>query len=277
MKLKTFLKKNIPLVIILFFLIGLIILSNTISDYSFKKKVTASAEAGGSWLLEFQENLEDPGILWIMKQINDKYCQLPEFDNLLQYRFGEFKDSPIDKFFSKFINPDIIPSDIYEIDYQSLKIFWAFFSDMIIPALYCDVKEIPDDITTRILDVEEATGYHLSHKFLALMLIKENQCLPKKITKINETLSMAAEKMVFEEGQESFSDLYSERVAFLGYGGFQNLVKKEWLNEIIKNQATSGAWAAPGYWEGNDNPHTTALSVWALVQYSKTCPFILNK
>jgi len=62
MKLKSFLKEKLPLVGILIFLIALGILFNAINDRSFKKSAASSAEAGGQWLLEYREPLEDAGI-----------------------------------------------------------------------------------------------------------------------------------------------------------------------------------------------------------------------
>ena len=145
--------------------------------------------------------------------------------------------------------------------------------------MYCDLYPVKADFekeTFEGIKNGKEFGYDLTHKFWSAFLFRDNGCSANDydVGKIIDlgAKQIAAEQRKIKEG--GFDDLYAERTAMLLRFGFQNLVKDEWIENIVKNQKPSGAWATPGlYWNETENPHTTILSVWALAQYSKTCPF----
>ena len=61
-------------------------------------------------------------------------------------------------------------------------------------------------------------------------------------------------------------DLRSEAVALLQLSGHKNLVKQEWIMEIVKAQQPEGSW--PNL-DNREADHTTILALWALLGYTQ--------
>ena len=124
------------------------------------------------------------------------------------------------------------------------------------------------------MDAESSRGYDLTHKFLAMRFLQERNCLAGDTELLLESkINAAAESIAREQALSEFDDLFSERAAFLYWGGFRDLVKEEWIDIILENQDEAGSWTD---FKANlfyGNPHTTVLAVWALVQSAKSCPF----
>ncbi len=269
-------KKNILLPFIICFLVIIIFIwPGWLSDEHFssiKKRATVSARLGGEWLINYEQDFLDPGILWVVKMINDKYCQLPFLDDFWKDRFKEFENHPVESAYQKLFNKEAV----YQIDYELLKTRQFYFDDIIIPALYCEAHTIPDNTLINIFAFENASDYNLTHRYLAMLFLKNRNCLNKEEYDINSSILEASEKIIKEAKEAAFNDLYSERVAFLFFGGFENMIQDNWIEIIIENQEESGGWSTLKYSEyfgQEENPHTTALSVWALVEYTGKCPF----
>lgn len=232
------------------------------------KRAETAAKRGGKWLQEYSGNYQDPGIVWIIKKINDTYCQSPSIDEFIQTRFQEFETHPIEQHYRVLIGGEKNAL----IDYQILQGRENRFDDIILPPLYCQTQSIPEQTLKKIFSFDTLSLYPMSHHFLALQFMKENQCLGEQ--KIQTSLDIIAKKLAREQAMiPLFSDLFAERTAFLQYSGYENLVKETWIQTIVQSQSPSGAWKDPYHFEQKENPHTTALSVWALTNYTKTCPF----
>jgi len=242
-----------------------------------KTEAIQSAKNGWSWLYSYEGNFLDPGNLFIIKSINDKLCESSHVENFWRERLGEFKDRYFQSVYLKFFDKD--PSakikeralEIINTDFKD-----GYFDKGMVQALYCDLYPVEDDFADNLIEgIKNAERYDLTHKFWMAIVLKENGCATDEIN-IDRAISLGAEKIAKEqEASKVFNDLYAERTAFLLYFGFEDMVKKEWIKNILENQKTSGAWASPiaGLGIDNENPHTTALAVWALSEYSQTCPF----
>ncbi len=261
--------------IICFLVIIIFILPQWLSDEHFsplKERAAVSARLGGEWLIDYQQDFLDPGILWVVKIINDKYCQLSFLDDFWREGFKEFENHPVESAYQKLFIQEVD----YEIDYELLKTRQFYFDDIIIPALYCEEHIIPDNVLINIFNIEDAVDYNLTHRYLAMLFLKNRNCLDKEEYNIDSSILEASEKIVEEVERAAFNDLYSERVAFLFYGGFRDIIQDIWIETIIENQEQSGGWSTLKYSEyfgQEENPHTTALSLWVLVEYIEKCPF----
>lgn len=235
------------------------------------ERARASALRGGAWLFGYEGKLVDPGVLWIMKTVNETYCADPRIQPLIERRFSEeFSENPATAAYGVMLGiVPTIPADYYRGLGKELS-----FDDAIIPAYTCDRFPLSQNVIDHLLGTRASGGYDLTHRYLALLFIKQRGCAyPGNLAR---DLEDAAALMADEEKGSFVSDVSIERVAFLLYGGFGGLVTDDQVKGIVARQDPSGGWRAgyaiPDF--GTDvNPHTTALAVWALSQYSGHCPF----
>lgn len=277
----NFYKKKISIVFAILIVISLILSIATIKHNQSRGKKTAlqiqsakTAHLGWLWLKNYQNNFLDPGIPYIIRQINDQYCHSDEkVEKFWKKAAKEFDNHEylflFERFFSKDtgnMNPKI---------QNVLKIPQDYYNDVLPQALYCDIYPARADFEQNLFaNMENETGYDLTHKFWSAIIFKNNNCDSKNYN-IEKIISSAAQKMAAEQEQnKQFNDLYAERAAFLLNYGFADLVTDEWIKIILKNQKKTGAWNANMFFNArHENPHTTILAVWALTEYSKTCPF----
>lgn len=235
---------------------------------SLRQQAASAASAGGGWLLQYQKPFEDPGIVWAINEINEQYCHLPQISDLVRERFAKFLTDPIQRAYQRLLDKTVT----YQINYQILQTHTASFDDILIPALYCDRAAVPTTTLANILGFAGTSGYELAHRFLALQFLQNGQCFPEQNLTANQT--QAAKLLSQEEAADSFGDPFAERIALLQYAGFDAMVQAGWIKTTIRHQsADSGAWSDPARFGSTENPHTTALAVWALSNYAKVCPF----
>ena len=239
---------------------------------SFDARANQAATAGWHWLYQYNNNFSDPGIPLIIKTINDKYCHSPKAETFWKNILKEFKNHPYLPVFERFFSDKTDYKNISDKALAILKTPQTYYNDVLPQALYCDLYPVREDFAAKTFDkIETETGYDLTHKFWSAVLFKENGCYAEGY-KLDEIISIAAQKMVAEqEKSEKVDDLYAERAAFLEYYGFKGLVKENWIKNIMDNQLESGAWVNSVKDVGN--PHTIVLSIWALAEHSATCPF----
>lgn len=149
------------------------------------------------------------------------------------------------------------------------------------PAVFCDINPISSKTVNKIIDFSNAKGYSLTHKYLALLVLKNKQCIDSEGLSVinpitNRALMKMEEKIFLENTINSFNDLYAERVAFLHFGKRISPFDVHFMNVIINNQEKTGGWKTKDldeFFGKNENPHTTILAVYSLASYTKTCPF----
>jgi hypothetical protein len=71
--------------------------------------------------------------------------------------------------------------------------------------------------------------------------------------------------------------LWIEAVAMLYYIGAGDMVRKEWIEEMVRIQNDDGGWSRNPYQKRSD-PHTTAVALWVLLEHlpagAKRTPWI---
>lgn len=254
------------------------------------KEAAASARRGMDWLLKYDDDLNDPGILWAVNEINKNYCgSVPvksrgdhgaspaksqngntanELGRFVSEKFKEFENHPVEAAYKKLVSPS---ADSAKPSAETIKTFGNKYDAELLGALYCE--EEPDEEWQKILENQafsELSGYDLTHLFLALLMAKENGCLAAE--KIQPRMEASAAQIANEENLSKFGDLFAERAALLLRAGYKNEIKKEWIKKIIEKQNKSGSWNNSVLFGMPDDPHTTALATWALAQYSESCP-----
>ncbi len=252
------------------------ILFSTASTKDLEKEAVASAGKGGQWLYRYQGKFIDPAIAYIIRTINEDYCGPSEkLENFWRNILKEFKEWPYLPLYGRLFDN----SSKYKLSDKAMEILKTspdFNPTVLLQSLNCDLYPAREDFVTDAFNNTENEGrYSLTHMFWSAYLFKNNGCSLKECD-LDKVILTAAEKIAEEQktSKNIFDDLYAERAAFLLYFGFENMVKDKWIKNIIGNQRQSGAWATPSYSGKNfGNPHTTALAVWALSLYSKSCPF----
>lgn len=237
-------------------------------QYDAQKAATSAVP----WLLSHQSEISDPGVIWILSKINKIYCgNEPHIQTLIQTMFIPLSTDSTLRGYERVLNKDFS----HIVSTSSLANNAKHFDDALIPALYCDKSPVlAEHSFNRALELAKGSGYEVTHALLTLEWLKERGCLPKKQDDYIDTLS---QRLYLEQSQTTeFSDLFAERVAFLQYSNSDRHIPNEWIRTIINNQERSGGWKTKqaGYIFGaNENTHTTALSLWALTQFTHSCPF----
>ena len=136
-----FSKKSKIITAVLFFLTVLIIASIIFFAHAKRKqKILAAADRGINWLVDYPSAYEDPGILWILKEVNDGYCQAPELEEFIKIRFDEFVQDPVQIAYFRLIEENFE----YEYTDEALQSrpYRDRFHGVVIPALYCDTQDV---------------------------------------------------------------------------------------------------------------------------------------
>jgi hypothetical protein len=217
-----------------------------------------AARAAVPWLFAHQSEITDPGAIWILAKINKDYCgNEPGTEAAIKKMFTPFETNATLLAYRRLLDENFT----YTVSTSSLADQTTHFDQILIPALYCDLQ--PDQIDSTLRKVVALGGesrYQVSHSLLALLWLKERGCLAQDQIKYIDTV---AERLY-------------ERTAFLQYANIKIRVPQNWLRTIIDNQESSGGWKTEqdAYIFGtNENTHTTALSLFALTQFTHSCPF----
>lgn len=138
---------------------------------------------------------------------------------------------------------------------------------MNIYSINCDRMDLPTNFWGMMDKNTKEGGYYTAHTILALAFMKDNGCtLP---TEANDLKEQAIEALVKIAGDSTVSpDLRYEVTAFLLMDNRHDLVKQEWIDQIIAEQRPDGSWIHE-FGDSKDDPHTTLLALWSLLEYAR--------
>jgi hypothetical protein len=224
----------------------------------------ARQEHGFTWLLKYPGNYGNPGVSWILADVNTRFCKDSKLTELIRMKANPamIRDESIAAYYSK---------KVEDIQAPLPKGPLRGSDAILIPILYCEGGTVPEEVERAMLSLQGATGYDLTHKYLALLFFKEENCtLRDAATSLDLLIEDAAQKIRLDT-TDGF-DLFAERISFLLYGGFRELVSESDIERILSRQDPSGGWKAD-LSDSAPHPHTTAVSVWALTQWGGRCPF----
>ena len=246
-------------------LASIIMIGLVFAGYNIVSERYSYLTKGGRWLLEYKNAVNDPGILWIMSEINSTYCHNEKLADVIKNKFQEeFANNPTEVGYGKLFGI----KTLYTVDERNLEERKYYFDDLLLPALYCDKQPITTTTQKKLFDTT-VRGYDLTHRLLGILFLKQNNCLDgeREGTMIHQIIDH-----IDISPSELFSDLYAEKIAFVQFAGYGDRISQEMIDVIIHNQTAAGAWK-DSLFGIDENPHTTALSLWALSQYYNKCPF----
>lgn len=221
-----------------------------------------SARQGIAWLLEYPDDYKNPGVFWVLREVNKEVCHSDAFKQKIEERFESLPRTDVERAYFYFPTVPITEDML-----QSTTL--ARYDAWLLEALSCQERSLTPSVQDTLLSFENSFGYDLTHTYIALSYIQRRGCEIEGVS-LPETLSTIENKMAEEEAQKRvFSDISVERSALLLWGGRTDLVSDVWLERVKEAQDVSGGWGENG---GAPNPHTTALALWTLVQTTDACP-----
>jgi hypothetical protein len=237
---------------------------------SLNERAVLASQNGAKWLLENKTEFSDPGVVWIMHHMAETFCEPNEqLKKEIRDAFVPFESHPTEYAYRRLLEPVFTT----ELPYEALAQQKNYFDDVLLPVVYCDVHEISTTTKESLLTLLKNGEYETTHGFLALLWLEERNC-----NDVVQADKEAVAKIIRQELQSTyeFGDLYAEQVAFLQYGGYDHFVTDKKIENIIASQSANGGWRTKqgsDFFGKEENSHTTALAVWALAEYSGTCPF----
>lgn len=139
---------------------------------------------------------------------------------------------------------------------------------MMMMATHCDHIPLPIDYEQLVRKNIQAGEYDMTHVAFSLERMKENNCaFPNALDR--ELRDDVARRMVdLAEDTTTKPDLRYEAIAFLMHMDRRDLVKAEWINQIVEQQQPDGGWKV-NHEDSASNDHATVLALWALLEYSR--------
>jgi len=215
------------------------ILGQTSSNLAIKKAVQFLKKKSGHI---------DPMMIATLQHLNKQFA----VDIDIRAQRAEILKNPVghQKVFIRFLDEKRIASEkelkqVTGIDYMTAL------------SLYCDVYELPVDYFTLVNGMAKKGGYYLTHATLSMALIHERKCKYNETARLRELAFEIPrlEKLILAE--PAHSDLKTEAMLMLFLVQRKDLVKPEWLSQLIAAQQSDGSF-------GDD--HYTVLALWTLLE-----------
>ncbi len=131
----------------------------------------------------------------------------------------------------------------------------------------CDVMPLPNNFWATMKQSVTLGDYYMAHVALALAFMKDNDCLVPPIAA--DMKSEVEQNMVkLADNPATIADLRYEAIAFLYLSGRSDLVKSNWIDQIVSEQRQDGGWSEKIGGTKVDY-HATLLALWALLEYSR--------
>ncbi len=143
------------------------------------------------------------------------------------------------------------------------------WDDIVLKALYCDILGFSDADFNVLLSRRNFNGdYNDTHVYLSLLLLQENKCfegdkLDESITTLETTLLDVQNK------EDNFTDIFTERIVMLFWGGKGDSVKEEWITIIEEARNADGGWPIKDTFLAGSDPHATGLALLSLLYYDE--------
>lgn len=232
-----------------------------------EKVYRQSAQEGLTWLFQYEEDYKNPGVFWVLKDVNTRFCRSNEFEKKIDERFESVPRTSVERAYYYFPN-----SPISEETLASSTI--VRYDRWLLETLACRERPLSLETRAELGSAELLRGYDATHAYLAVLYLERLGCsldTESEDISLRERIIQTEEALMKEAAQDfEFSDLWVERAAFLLWGGRQDVVDEVWLEKITNAENPSGGW---GDGVGTvSNPHSTALATWTLVQATGQCP-----
>lgn len=153
--------------------------------------------------------------------------------------------------------PDKLVSTVPQIALEPLSILNVYSAN-------CDHLPLPATFEQTVHKSISAGGYEMTHVALAFAFMKDNACSYPPIDELSEKVFNSMVNLANDP--KTIADLRYEAVAFLLHSERGDLVKQDWIDQIISEQKPDGGWGIETG-TNNNNSHATVLALWALLEY----------
>jgi hypothetical protein len=151
------------------------------------------------------------------------------------------------------------------------------WNDILLKAIYCDRTGFDngDFYILKLLKSQDG-GYLDTHYLFGLLFLEKNNCYAQD--EINKQIKeVSADIAAAEANDKTFSDLYAERIVFLYWAGYGDLVKKDWVDFVKDNFNAKYGWTEKN--STSFNGHVSGLSLLSLIYFMEgknAQPFYAN-
>lgn len=145
----------------------------------------------------------------------------------------------------------------------------------LISALMCKEKSVDEKFLDFLEQQINNGGYPLTHAVIALIWLRENQCLINE-KRMDGMISKSINSLLELAKKEKFNtDSGIEAMAVLCYSGNYKKIKPFMVSEVLKVQKANGSWAHSPETNVTDE-HTTILALWFLlgIEYQNHNPSV---
>ena len=146
---------------------------------------------------------------------------------------------------------------------EDLEALTADIDKFVVPALYCDQMELPDNYIEMLENAASLGDYQLTHVLLAWIFIQENGCNLSLPDGFIEGTYLATAALI--DSDQTVTDKELEAAAFLNLAGQGNLVDSIFVEKVISAQHTDAGWSITGKTTDESNWHPTILALLLLL------------
>lgn len=164
------------------------------------------------------------------------------------------------RYYFRVVDPD------YRVSTDEMKLA-SGFNWLTAHALYCDLYGLPAHFADSLIAYNRGS-YDRTHAAFALAWILEKGCAADSesgLAQLQHEMEDGLVELIDERGADT--DVGVEAIAMLMQFGAYSKVKPAWIETLIQAQFPEGYWAEKPE-SKRPNDHTTALALWALLEYT---------
>jgi hypothetical protein len=140
--------------------------------------------------------------------------------------------------------------------------------ELMIMCVNADRLGLTESFLRELRELEDGGSYGTTHILVGCDLLKRFSSIPRDI--LDATIAETIEPIARAQRVSRMSDIFSERVVFLLWQGYDRYVKPSWIVRIIQGQLWDGGWS---WWKPSrralSDQHPTFLSVAAMLLYRR--------
>ncbi len=214
--------------------------------------------------VDYLENIDESyALLWC--NVMYRRFGITEFSDALEHYDQILAEQPDDAALLRIFRRIADHNNVLRI--EDLGALTADVDKFVVPALYCDRMELPDNYVEMLENAASLGDYQLTHVLLAWIFIQENGCNLSLPDGFIEDTYFATSALI--DSDQTVTDKELEAAAFLYLTGQGNLVDNSFVDHVILAQHTDGGWSITDKTADETNWHPTILALLLLlhVQY----------
>jgi len=204
--------------------------------------------------VDYLENSDEPyALLWC--NVMYRRFGITEFSDALEHYDQILAEQPDDAALLRIFRR--IADHNNALMTEDLGALTADVDKFVVPALYCDQMQLPDNYAKMLENAVSLGDYQLTHVLLAWIFIQENRCNLSLPDGFIEDTCLATASLI--DSDQTVTDKELEAAAFLYMTGQGNLVDNSFVDKVILAQHNDGGWSITGKTTDESNWHPTIL------------------